>query len=60
MLEKLKQILEDLDDAMYYSVALDHAYTRHYLSLVRKRRAIKRAIRVFEKEDRRLKKYGEI
>ena len=60
MLEKLKQILEDVDEALYYSTELDHGWTRHYLSLVRKRRAIKRAIEVFEKEDRRLKKHGEI
>lgn len=60
MLEKLKQILEDVDEALYYSLALDHADTRNYLSLVRKRRAIKRAIKAFEKEDRRLMKHGKI
>ena len=60
MLEKLKQILNELDEALYYSMALGHGYTNYYLSLVRKRRAIKRAIKAFEKEDRRLKKHGEI
>lgn len=53
MLERLKQILKELDEAIYYSEELDHAYTRYYLSLVRKRRAIRRAIKAFEKEDRR-------
>ena len=60
MLERLKQILEQLDEAIYYNEELDHAYTNYYLSLVRKRRTIKRAIKAFEKEDRRLKKHGEI
>ena len=60
MLERLKQILKELDEAISYSKALDHAYTNYYLSLIRKRRAIVRAIKAFEKEDRRLKKHGEI
>ena len=60
MLERLKQTLKELDEAIHYSEELDHAYTRHYLSLVRKRRAINQAIKAFEKEDRRLKKHGEI
>ena len=60
MLERLKQILKELDEAIHYSEELDHAYTNYYLSLIRKRRAIVRAIRVFEREDRRLKKHGEI
>ena len=59
MLEKLEQMLERLDEAIYYNEELDHGYTYYYLSLVRKRRAIKRAIRAFKREDRRLKKYGE-
>ena len=59
-MEKLKQILKELDEAILYSEELDHAYTNHYLSFVRKRRAIVRAIKAFEKEDRRLRKYGEI
>ena len=60
MLERLKQILKELDEAIEYSDALDHSYTNYYLSLVRKRRAILRAIKAFEKEDRRLKKHGEV
>lgn len=60
MLERLKQILKELDEAILYSEALDHGYTSYYLSLIRKRRAIVRAIKAFEKEDRRLKKHGEI
>ena len=60
MLERLKQILNELDEAIHYSEEIDHAFSRYYLSLIRKRRAIKRAIKAFEKEDRRLKKYGEI
>ena len=60
MLERLKQILKELDEAIHYSEELDHAYTNYYLSLVRKRRAIIRAIKAFEKEDRRLMKHGEI
>ena len=58
MLKRLKQILNELDEAIHYSKELDHAYTHYYLSLIRKRRAINRAIKVFEKEERRLKKYG--
>ena len=57
MLERLKQIVKELDEAIHYSEELDHAYTHHYLSLVRKRKAIKRAIKAFEKEDRRLRKH---
>ena len=57
MLERLKQIFEELDEAIHYLEELDNAYTNYYLSLVRKRRAIKRAIKAFEKEDRRMKKY---
>ena len=60
MLERLKQILKELDEAIHYSEELDHAYTNHYLSLLRKRSAIRLAIKAFEKEDRRLKKHGEI
>ena len=60
MLERLKQILKELDEAIHYSEELDHAYTRYYLSLLRKRSAIRRAIKAFEQEDGRLKKHGEI
>ena len=60
MLNRLKQILNELDEAINYSEELDHAYTNYHLSLIRKRRAIVRAIKAFEKEDRRLNKYGEI
>ena len=60
MLERLKQILKELEEAIHYAEEIDHAFTNYYLSLIRKRRAIKRAIKVFEKEKRRLKKYGEI
>ena len=60
MLERLKQILKELEEAILYSEEIDHAYTNYYLSLVRKRRAIKRAIKAFEKEDRRLKKHGKL
>ena len=60
MLERLKQILEELNEAILCSEELDHAYTNYHLSLVRKRKAIKRAIKAFEKEDRRLKRDGEI
>ena len=60
MLERLKEILNELEGAISYLEDIDHAYTNYYLSLVRKRRAIKRAIKAFEKEDRRLKKHGEI
>ena len=58
MLERLKQILKELDEAIHYTKELDHAYTIYYLSLERKRRAIIRAIKAFEKEARRLKKHG--
>ena len=60
MLERLKQILKELDEAIHYSEETDHSYTKYYLSLVRKRRAVARAIKAFEKEDGRLKKNGEI
>ena len=60
MLERLKQILKELDEAIRYTEALDHAYTKYYRSLVNKRKAIRLAIKVFEWEDRRLKLHGEI
>ena len=60
MLERLKRILNELNEAIDYAEDLDHAYTNYYSSLIRKRRAIKRAIKVFEKENRRLEKHGEI
>ena len=60
MLERLKQILKELEEAIYYNEELDHTYTNYHLSLLRKRKAINRAIKVFEKENRRLRKHGEI
>ena len=60
MLERLKQILKELDESIHYMEEIDHAYTHYYLSLVRKRRAVVRAIKAFEKEDRRMNKHGEI
>ena len=60
MLERLKQILNELDEAIEYNEDLDYAFTHYYLSLVRKRRAIVRAIKAFEEADRRLSKHGEI
>ena len=60
MLERLKQILKELDEAILYSEEIDHGFTYYYLSLTRKRRAIVRAIKAFEKEDRRLAKHGNI
>lgn len=59
-MEALKQILKVLDEAILYCEELDHAYTRYYRSLIRKRRAVARAIKVFEREDRRLRKHGDI
>lgn len=56
MLEKLQQILNELDAVIEYTELLDHGYTKFYLSLIRKRKAIKRAIRAFEKEERRISK----
>ena len=56
MLEKLHQILNELDEAIEYSYLLDHSYTKFYAGLIRKRRAIKRAIRQFETADRRVLK----
>ena len=60
MLEKLKQMLNELDEAIHYCEELDHAHTNCYLSLIRKRRVIRRAIKAFEREDRRLIKRGKI
>lgn len=60
MVERLKQILKELDEAIQYCEALDHGYTTYYFSLLHKRTAIRRAIRVFEIEDRRLTKRGNI
>lgn len=53
MLDRLIQIFKELDEDIAYNERLDHAYTEYYRSLIRKRRAIVRAIKVFEKEDRR-------
>ena len=54
MLEKLKQMLNELDEAIEHTYLLDHSYTKFHLALVRKRKAIKRAIREFERANRRL------
>ena len=59
-MEALKQILKALDEAILYCEDLDHAYTRYYRSLLRRRRAVARAIKVFEREERRLRKHGDI
>lgn len=59
-MESLKQMLKVLDEAILYCEELDHAHTRYYRSLVRKRRAIVRAIKVFDREDRRLRKHGDV
>lgn len=59
-MERLKEILKILDEAILYCEELDHSYTRYYRSLVRKRRAIVRAIGVFERENRRLSVHGDI
>ena len=59
-MEALKQMLKTLDEAILYCEGLDHAYTRYYRSLIHKRRAVALAIKVFEREDRRLRKYGDI
>ena len=56
MLEKLWQILNELDEAIEYSEELDHAHTTYYRSLIRKRRAIEKAIKKFEKADRGLRR----
>ena len=60
MLERLKQILEELDESIHYAEETDYAYNNYYLSLVRKRRAVRRAIKAFDREDRRLRKHGKI
>lgn len=59
-MEGLKQMLKVLDEAIHYCEELDHAYTRYYRSLIRKRRAVARTIKVFEREDRRLRKHGDV
>ena len=60
MQRRLVQILNELEEAIHHLEELDQAYTRYYSSLIRKRRAIKRVIKAFEKEDRRLMKHGKI
>ncbi len=57
MMEKLYQILRELNEAIEYAELLDQAYTRHYSSLIRKRKIIERAIRQFEKADRRVEQW---
>ena len=59
-MEGLKKMLNVLDEAIHYCEDIDHAHTRYYRSLIRKRRAVARAIKVFEREDRRLRKHGDI
>ena len=59
-MESLKRMLKVLDEAILYCEEIDHGYTRYYLSLIRKRRAVARTIKVFEREERRLRKYGDV
>ena len=53
-------MLNVLDEAIQYCEDSDHAYTRYYRSLIRKRRAVARTLKVFEREDRRLRKHGDV
>lgn len=59
-MEQLREMLKVLDEAIHYCEDIDHAYTRYYRSLIRKRRAVARTLKVFEREDRRLRKHGDI
>ena len=49
MLKKLKDMLSEIDDAMEHAELNDHAFTKVYRDLRRERKALVRAIRVFEK-----------
>ena len=49
MIKRLQEILRDLDEAIEYAEVTDMAYTRFYTSLIRQRKAIRKAIKVFEK-----------
>lgn len=49
MLKKLKDMLSEIDDAMEHAELNDHACTKMYRCLRRERKALVRAIRVFEK-----------
>ena len=59
-MESLMKMLRVLDEAIIHCEGLGHDYTRHYRSLLRKRRAVARAIKVFEREDRRERKHGDV
>ena len=52
MLKKLKEMIREVDEAIEYAELNDHAFTKLYTDLRKERRALKRAIKVFEKTAR--------
>ena len=59
-MENLEKLIRVLDEAMFHCEENGIDYTRFYRSLIRKRRALVRANKVFEREDRRLRKHGDL
>ena len=52
MLKRLKEMLSELDEAIEYAELNDVAYTKFYRDLLRERKALRRAVRVFERSGR--------
>lgn len=52
MLNTLKRMLREIEDAIGYAEMCDQAYTRFYFSLCKKRKALKKTIKIFEKIER--------
>ena len=57
MLEKLYQILNELREAIEYAELSDMAHTKYYTSLLKKRKAINKAIKRLERIEKR---YGKL
>lgn len=53
MIQKLKQHLNALDEAIEYAELTDTAYTYHYTYLVRQRKLIAKTIKKLEKLEER-------
>ena len=60
MLDELKKMLSELDEAIEYSSDLGLVYTKYHYCLIVEKRAIKRTIKRIERIERRLQKSEKI
>ncbi|MBQ7392225.1 MAG: hypothetical protein IJV73_06015 [Clostridia bacterium] len=52
MLDKLYATLREVEEAIEYAEACDHAYTRYYTSLCKARKSLLKTIKKFENAER--------